>query len=162
MADYGAIGVKSSYVKAHLLNWPKEKATAFFISITAQTDKGPIGSKYYFSIQPFISLSQDFKAVSVKSNIAKKIATWAITDTTLIDTTGYISGIFIHNNDPVPNAIVRLYYEPNGLLIESQRTLADGSFRFNSLEVGNALYTILGYKDGYNVVSIADLVPVHE
>lgn len=93
--------------------------------------------------------------------IVHRIAFWAYSETSLLDTHGFLQGHFKKNGIPISGAVVRLYYEPNGFLIASTVTDDEGFFRFEFLEVGKPYYTVIGYLANFNAARIANLTPVH-
>lgn len=76
-----------------------------------------------------------------------------------VDATGYIAGVVKLEGVVQKNTLVKLYYEPNGKYVSETITDANGLFIFRGLEVGQPYYTVLAYKNNYNVLSKANIRP---
>lgn len=94
------------------------------------------------------------------------VATWAVDSRRAIEIprTGALSGVVTVDGAPVPHCTVRLYYRPNGLLIDAVRAGADGAFTFTGLEAGQSLYYVVAFDpDGgtvYNARILDRVAPV--
>lgn len=65
---------------------------------------------------------------------------------------GVISGVVRVEGVLWPNALVRLYYNIDGMPISYTYTDENGAFYFNYLEVGKSYYSVIAYKDGFNAL----------
>lgn len=99
----------------------------------------------------------DFITREATNNIFQKIATWAYSTNTFLDTSGSLYGTAKVHGQIWANTIIRLYYRPNGFLIQSDLSDDLGKFHFDFLEVGKPYYTVVAFKDGKNAL-IADSV----
>jgi hypothetical protein len=89
------------------------------------------------------------------------IGIWGYTERPL-DTLGSIVGTVKVEGGLRTDMLVRLYYKTTGILIASTKTDANGSFRFDFLEVGKPLYTALSFNldESFNAVVMDGISPV--
>jgi hypothetical protein len=73
---------------------------------------------------------------------------------------GVLSFIVQQLGVTVPYALCRLYYKPNGYLIEQRIADVNGYVEFEGLIPGrNGLYHAVFYRDGYNALTVDDAIP---
>jgi len=81
-----------------------------------------------------------------------------------IDRTGTFAGVVAVGGVPLEDGLVRLYYRPNGILIDATRSGAAGVFSFGGLEVGIGAYYVVAFDpDGgtiYNAQILDRIAPV--
>jgi len=83
-----------------------------------------------------------------KSSLVRKEATWAespLYPLLFTDVTGVLTGTVRQNRVLLVGAKVSLYYRPNGFLIDSKLSKADGTFRFEGLLPGVSDYFMIAF-----------------
>lgn len=91
--------------------------------------------------------------------LGRIVAVWANDYRGLINITaaGTISGTVKENGVAKPYAFVALSYRKNGLLINTVKASATGTFSFSGLEVGVNDYYVVALDAGFNAL-IYDIV----
>ena len=161
MAELGSIGVGHQYAVKYLNTSPL-------------SDRHGIGHSYAMhqllpTLEPITTMGERHsselasKNIPVWSNRGVVTYTNAAPQVYALDTPGIIAGK-LHTSVIVDyNHIVRLYYRPNGYLIDQVRTSADGSFVFNrnvdKAEMGNYCIIAFDLNNNFNAVVYDLLVP---
>lgn len=104
----------------------------------------------------------------VMEKLYKRAPYWAASPTkpvaASVDSNGTLSGAVKEAGVAVPYAVVRLYYRPNGILIDQALCDASGLFSFSGIEEGVSDYYVIALDpDGgtqYNAVIFDRLSPV--
>jgi len=148
----------------------------FTIPIAGRKDVSNIGIKDDASLRGYININDAAKLIAVQPIITpppvtfntfvynigvQAIGAWGYTERPL-DTLGSIVGTVKVEGALRTGMLVRLYYKTNGILIASTKTDVNGRFRFDFLEIGKPLYTVLSFNldESFNAVVMDGVSPV--